>query len=31
LYESPRTVVARNARFADWFAPHDVHVDKFLR
>ena len=26
MYESPRTVQAKDGRFTDWFAPFDVHV-----
>ncbi len=29
LYESPRTVQAKDGRFKDWFAPFDVHVYHF--
>jgi hypothetical protein len=29
LYESPRTVEAKNSQFADWFGPFDVHVYRF--
>jgi len=31
LYESPRTVLAANGGFTDWFAPFDVHVYRFHR
>jgi hypothetical protein len=31
LYESPRTVAAKDGTFSDWFAPYDVHVYKFSR
>ncbi len=31
LYESPRTVVAHDGAFTDWFAPYDVHVYRFVR
>src|SRR3954468_20136407 len=31
LFESPRTVKAKNGTFSDWFAPWDVHVYKFGR
>ncbi len=31
LFESPRTVTAKNGSFSDWFAPYDVHVYKFTR
>ena len=31
LFESPRTVTAKNGSFSDWFAPYDVHVYRFLR
>ena len=31
LYESPRTVRARQGKFSDWFAPFDVHVYCFGR
>jgi hypothetical protein len=31
LYESPRTITARNGKFTDWFAPFDVHVYHFRR
>lgn len=31
LFESPRKVTAKNGTFADWFAPYDVHVYKFVR
>ncbi len=31
MYESPRTVQARNGKFTDWFAPFDVHVYCFSR
>jgi len=29
MYESPRTIQARNGKFTDWFAPFDVHVYRF--
>ncbi len=29
LYESPRTVDAKNGKFTDWFAPYEVHVYHF--
>jgi len=29
LYESPRTIEAKNGKFTDWFAPFDVHVYRF--
>ena len=31
LFESPRTVTAKNGSFSDWFAPYDVHVYRFQR
>ena len=31
MYESPRTVQAKNGKFTDWFAPFDVHVYCFSR
>ncbi|HEV8606747.1 MAG TPA: hypothetical protein VGQ99_15335 [Tepidisphaeraceae bacterium] len=31
LYESPRTVEAKNGTFTDWFAPFDVHVYSFRK
>jgi hypothetical protein len=31
LYESPRTVRAKDGTFTDWFAPYDVHVYRFRR
>jgi hypothetical protein len=31
LYESPRTIEAKNGTFTDWFAPYDVHVYRFKR
>jgi len=31
LYESPRTIEARNGSFTDWFAPFEVHVYRFRR
>ncbi len=31
LFESPRHVRVEDGRFTDWFAPHDVHVYRFLR
>ena len=31
MYESPRTVVAKNGAFTDWFAPWEVHVYRFTR
>lgn len=31
MYESPRTVQAKEGRFTDWFAPFDVHVYCFRR
>ena len=31
LFESPRTVQARDGMFPDWFAPFDVHVYRFRR
>ncbi len=29
LFEEPREVNAKDGSFADWFAPHDVHVYRF--
>jgi len=29
LYEEPRTVEAKSGKFADWFAPFEVHVYRF--
>ena len=29
LFESPRTITAKNGTFSDWFAPFDVHVYRF--
>jgi hypothetical protein len=29
LYESPRTVQAKDGTLTDWFAPFDVHVYRF--
>ena len=29
LFESPRTVEAKNGQFTDWFGPFDVHVYRF--
>jgi hypothetical protein len=29
MFESPRTVKARDGRFSDWFAPFEVHVYRF--
>ena len=31
LYESPRTVDAKNGLLADWFGPFEVHVYRFRR
>jgi hypothetical protein len=31
MYESPRTVQAKDGTFTDWFAPFDVHVYRFHR
>ena len=31
MYESPRTIQAKNGKFTDWFAPFDVHVYCFRR
>ena len=31
LYESPRTVEAKNGTLTDWFAPFDVHVYRFKK
>jgi hypothetical protein len=31
LYESPRTIDAKNGAFTDWFAPFDVHVYRFSK
>jgi hypothetical protein len=31
MYESPRTVQAKDGSFTDWFAPFDVHVYCFRR
>jgi len=31
LYESPRTIEAKNGIFTDWFAPFDVHVYRFRK
>jgi len=31
LYESPRTIEAKNGAFSDWFAPFDVHVYRFSK
>jgi len=31
IYESPRTVQAKDGKFTDWFAPFDVHVYCFDR
>lgn len=31
MYESPRTVQAKDGTFTDWFAPFDVHVYRFGR
>jgi hypothetical protein len=31
LYESPKKVTASGGTFSDWFAPHEVHVYRFLR
>ena len=31
LYESPKKVSASGGTFSDWFAPHEVHVYRFLR
>lgn len=31
LFEEPRQVQAKDGSFADWFAPHDVHVYRFRR
>jgi hypothetical protein len=31
LFESPRTVRAKDGKFTDWFAPFDVHVYRFRR
>jgi hypothetical protein len=29
MFEAPRTVAAKEGRFADWFAPFEVHVYRF--
>ena len=29
MFESPRTVKARDGKFTDWFAPFEVHVYRF--
>jgi hypothetical protein len=29
MFESPRKIAAKDGAFADWFAPHDVHVYRF--
>ena len=31
LFESPRTVQAKDGKLTDWFAPFDVHVYRFRR
>lgn len=31
MFESPRKVEAKEGKFADWFAPFDVHVYRFKR
>jgi len=29
MFESPRTVEAKDGTFTDWFAPFEVHVYRF--
>ncbi len=29
MFESPRTVEAKNGKFTDWFAPYEAHVYRF--
>jgi len=31
LFEEPREIQAKDGSFADWFAPHDVHLYRFTR
>ena len=31
LYESPRTVSAKDGKFTDWLAPFEVHVYRFQK
>jgi hypothetical protein len=31
LYESPRTVTAKDGSFTDWFGPNEVHAYRFRR
>jgi hypothetical protein len=30
MYETPRTVEAKDGKFTDWFAPFEVHVYRFI-
>ena len=29
IFEDPRSVEAKDGKFADWFAPYEVHVYRF--